>query len=118
MGPMLFAVGRGAEIIFAGISMGEESEQFKTYRTDWPVCPYCGYDEPDPWEIETNETSIDCVNCGKKYAIEQIISRTFCSFKTCQPKQPHDFGEWKDLIGYEVRYCRVCSLREIRRVGA
>jgi len=45
-------------------------------------CPYCGYIDPDSWEVygdmDDGGTKIDeCLSCGKKYEITMNISYNF-----------------------------------------
>lgn len=94
--------------------MTQEPEDFETSFTDSPVCPYCGYEVRDVFEIGSEVTDIYCGRCNKKYSIEQETSRIFTSFKTCQPGEAHPFGEWREVLGLEVRRCTICRFREAR----
>lgn len=82
--------------------------------TDNPVCPYCGYEEHESWEISDKETQYSCDECGKIYRIEQEFSRTFSSSKTCQPNDEHTWGKWRDYIKGESEYrtCTLCGKHE------
>jgi DNA-directed RNA polymerase subunit RPC12/RpoP len=91
------------------------TEEINTSFTEDPVCPYCGHEETDSHEISQDETVVYCSKCGKKYAIDQEFSRTFCSYETCQPDEPHQFGEWRPYGAHEIRTCKVCSTRQVRK---
>ena len=82
-----------------------------------PVCPYCGYVERDSWEISSDAVRMRCSSCDKHYGIEQEHSRTFSSWKTCQPNQPHSFGPW-DPYGSkkQIRRCSVCGVCDLRSI--
>ena len=99
--------------------MSEEIEEFDTSFKEQPVCPYCGYQE----SVEaTSDIGSDvdreyCSRCDKIYAIEQEHTRTFCSYKTCQPGDEHLFNEWQHYLGERwTRYCKICSSRQWKKV--
>lgn len=50
------------------------------------ICPYCGYEDLDSWEMtsETEEEEtikIECTNCEKKFDLIYHIVLTYSSFK-------------------------------------
>lgn len=34
------------------------------------VCPYCGYADPDAWEVPDGSGTHECPVCGREYAYE------------------------------------------------
>jgi len=31
------------------------------------VCPYCGYEEPDSWELQPDQGTTECGRCEKEF---------------------------------------------------
>lgn len=55
---------------------------FDTERTTHPVCPHCGYEESDAWEIDfgaglEGEATISCGNCEREYHAERIVDVSY-----------------------------------------
>lgn len=48
----------------------------ETVMTWDPVCPYCGYEDPDGWELREPAGEAECLNCGREYSytIEHIYT--------------------------------------------
>lgn len=73
--------------------MGEGTEggwrvSFDTERTTHPVCPHCGHEERDAFEIDfgpglEGEATIACGNCEREYQAERIVDVTY----TTTPKE-------------------------------
>ena len=98
--------------------MSDEVEEFDTSYTEELVCPYCGYEHSDSWEIGDSENSSTCNNCDKNFKFDQQISRTFSTYPTCQPGDEHKFNEWQHYLGKRwTRYCTICSAREWKEVS-
>ncbi len=56
--------------------------------TDESVCPYCGYEETDSWEISfhaNNTAETDCGQCGKTYKVTRDFSVSYSSQKLPEP---------------------------------
>lgn len=93
------------------------SEEIDCSNTSELVCPYCGYEHQDSWEIGSGEDSFTCNECNKDFKFEQETTRTFSSYKSCQPGDAHKFTEWKHYLDDRwTRYCTSCSLREWKSV--
>lgn len=96
--------------------MSEETEIDCKY-TDNCVCPYCGHEDKDSWEIRENSKEGYCDSCDKKFSIEQEFSRTFCTSKTCQTNDDCQFREWqiyiKDVSSF--RSCKICGRHEYKQ---
>ena len=94
--------------------MREEPEDFDTSWQEEPVCPYCGYQESAESTSEISEQADTeyCTRCEKKYKIEQEFSRTFSTYKTCQPDEACTFGPWQKYETDSYRECKLCNKRE------
>jgi len=58
------------------------NQRVETRCTDAPVCPYCGYKEANPWEIEfgegiEGEITFPCGECGVEYHVERMALITY-----------------------------------------
>lgn len=96
--------------------MSEEVEDFDTLSMTDLMCPYCGHVETDSWETPDNCTEGSCDSCGKDYKIEQEFSRTFSTYKTCQPGDEHTWAAWCTYLGKEdYRTCKLCGEREWKK---
>lgn len=109
--------------------------------TDHIVCPYCGHEDIDSWEIQPSEEDlglIECCACGKHFYAQRIITIEYSTEKakygTCKHCGGSDvpiedyhscIGEYKDLCpkcGYkekrklEIEYCEKLS-RKTRMEG-
>lgn len=54
-----------------------------------PLCPYCGYEARDAWEIDfgpttEGEAEIDCTECGESYLCHRVVD---VSYTTKKPKE-------------------------------
>lgn len=57
-----------------------------TEYTQNVICPYCGYEDRDSWEIDfgeslEGETEIFCGNCGKEFTASRTATIYYHSFK-------------------------------------
>ena len=55
-----------------------------TENTDFIVCPHCGYEDRDSWDVDFNNnetTYIECGDCGKEMFVERCVSVTYSSYK-------------------------------------
>jgi hypothetical protein len=63
------------------------NEEFDTDCTDEPVCPWCGEEQSDAWELFSASSSdceeTECDTCGKDILITQQVS---VSYSTRKPK--------------------------------
>ena len=93
--------------------MKDKPEDYECRNQSELVCPYCGYEHHDSWEIGDDQDSSECNECGKKFGFEQEVTRTFSTYETCQPGDEHKFNEWEQYLGERwTRYCKICSARE------
>lgn len=61
-------------------------EAIETELTDEPVCPWCGNEDADWWELgdkiqDGNTVEVECDECGEPYDLEVVISYSFTSTK-------------------------------------
>lgn len=54
----------------------EKTEIDHTY-TEEVVCPYCGYQHFDSWEMTTGD--MDCESCDKEFHMERNVKTTYCT---------------------------------------
>ena len=53
-----------------------ENEQFETEEL---VCPWCGYSDPDSWELADSDGNYECSSCGEIFEYERNIEVTYTS---------------------------------------
>ena len=54
------------------------------------VCPYCGYEHSDSWELSEDCSEIDCGDCGKSFSYSRIVNVEYTTEKIkCNEK--HDY---------------------------
>jgi DNA-directed RNA polymerase subunit RPC12/RpoP len=46
------------------------------------VCPYCGFEHQDSWEIRDDSGSMNCDDCGKEFEFERTVDITFSTSKS------------------------------------
>lgn len=49
------------------------------WGTDEIVCPWCGYEQLDSWEMPDSDDECECNECGKLFAYERDIQVTYSS---------------------------------------
>ena len=76
------------------------------------VCPYCGHEHTDSWELADTQDRYDCESCSKRFSYTSEITRTFTSKAVpCLNGAPHDF---KKMVGLDPLYpdakrCKWCG---------
>ncbi len=63
------------------------SKEIDTEYTDEVVCPYCGAEQGESWELADNNDDYDCNECGKVFGYERDIEVTYRSWKKEQPDE-------------------------------
>jgi len=49
-------------------------ETFETETTEFPVCPFCGYEHTGAWDWEDdNVYTADCEECDKTFEYDKIV---------------------------------------------
>ena len=61
--------------------------------TDKPICPICGYEERDAWDINfgpgvEGDIEHDCGACGETYLLSRHASITYSSKKIDKEAKP------------------------------
>lgn len=42
--------------------------------TDEVVCPYCGKEQGDSWELSSDDGDLDCYHCGRRFMYTRTVS--------------------------------------------
>lgn len=61
------------------------ADGFNHEYTSEIVCPYCGYEHSDSWEMSEGEH--DCIECGTVFDLERIVT---VDYSTTIKETPHD----------------------------
>ena len=67
------------------------TEPIDTEATNNPVCPHCGREELDAWELDFQGDDMiehECGRCGELYMIRRSVS--VCYFTTKKKEASHD----------------------------
>lgn len=109
--------------------------KFKHHMTNNIVCPYCGYENINSWEVESGEQGslglIECGNCGKEFYATRDVEVTYtthqakygtctgCGAKNVVIEDYHSsIGKYHDLCtkcGYEQE--KLFRAAEIERIN-
>jgi len=65
------------------------SDSIDHVATSAPVCPYCGYEMRDAWELDYGPVEVECEHCEKPYEV------TFEYIPTYSTKAIHTNNEEK-----------------------
>lgn len=86
--------------------------------TDNLICPYCGYEDQDSWELSESSDNYTCGDCSKNFTYNSSVSRTFTSQKAdCLNGAEHNWRDWHNVLPeLKQRSCRTCNKREILKV--
>ena len=50
------------------------------YLKDEITCPWCGYENPDSWEFESEyDDAYECPSCGELFILERDVNITYTS---------------------------------------
>ena len=71
------------------IAKRQESEIDHEY-TDEVVCPHCGYEFSDSWEMSESDDAVDCPDCNEVFSMERRIEVTYVTMKPRIKDTPHD----------------------------
>ncbi len=58
-----------------------QAKGFEHEYTGEVVCPHCGYEEVDSWEMHDHDDDRECPDCKQKYQYERIITCEYSSSK-------------------------------------
>ena len=53
-----------------------------TQYTSEIICPYCGYEFSDSWELAADDGELDCLDCENEFFYERIVTIDYCTSKT------------------------------------
>ncbi len=58
----------------------------ETRNTTFPVCPYCGHENKDAWEIDfgpglDGKADSSCGMCGKDYEVYRDVIVTYTTYQ-------------------------------------
>ena len=57
--------------------------------TDEIVCPYCGHEFGDSWEIDADSGEEECYECGKKFEFYRHIEVSYCTYEITDNENEH-----------------------------
>ena len=63
---------------------GMGKSEFDTKFTRSLVCPYCGHECKDSWELSGDSGEHECGKCERSYWWERRVDVTYC----CKPLEP------------------------------
>jgi predicted RNA-binding Zn-ribbon protein involved in translation (DUF1610 family) len=68
-----------------------------TELTDKPICPHCGFEEPDAWEMDfgfgvEGEGEFECGKCGKPYICTKSVVISYTT-KAANATRADSFGD-------------------------
>lgn len=100
-------------------------EQIDHEYTREIVCPYCGYEERDSWEVSPDEKYlglVECENCGKEFYAERMIQVTYSTerakYGTCEhcKKENVVLEDYRGSLGKYENLCAYCGENEKARL--
>lgn len=56
-------------------------EELDHKHTQEVVCPWCGYEHGDSWEIGFDDGEDECCECGKQFHYVRDINVTYSTYK-------------------------------------
>ncbi len=68
------------------------TDEFDTQGTDEMVCPHCGFEHRDSWELdpESEGGTYECTECGESFKWARNFEVTYYTFR---PRPTPDAGE-------------------------
>lgn len=79
------------------------------------VCPHCGYESGDSWEMDDNDGSMDCGECEKDFNYTRIIAINYSTSKISCDDRSHAYGldshflHSDEHIWYRIEICDKCD---------
>jgi len=82
----------------AGFSGAHGSATYDTEHRDNIVCPHCGYEDRDSWEVDfgpglEGETEHECADCGLTMKAERCCTVTYTTAKSPNDKLSESGGD-------------------------
>jgi hypothetical protein len=59
----------------------KEPDESDCYGTANAVCPWCGYEDEDSFELRGDSGDTDCPDCGKSFHYEREMVVTYTTSK-------------------------------------
>lgn len=59
------------------------------------VCPWCGYEDRDSWEVDDSDEDMECGRCEKHFSMERDVSVTYSTYRfaeECQHENGYKIG--------------------------
>lgn len=77
------------------------------------VCPYCGAEDSDSWELSESDSNHQCGSCEKFFTYETDTTRTFIAARAdCLNGGEHTWGKPLDFESYFYKRCQSCDKSE------
>lgn len=68
-------------------------------KMSYIVCPWCGYQDPDSWEFNSEyDDEYECVNCGKIFEVSQDVEIFYNS-----KKRKCDYEDQDSIKNFPIR---------------
>ena len=89
------------------------------------VCPYCGHEDKDSFEVEPDNEDLgllECDDCGKHFYATRSITIDYCTEKatygTCKHcgKENVPVEDYHSSCGSYEGLCTACGYKETRRL--
>ncbi len=93
--------------------------------TDNVVCPYCGYEDEDSWELDDDSGETECGSCDKKFEYSRNRSVDYCTSKIQCEEGKHEYVFDSEHVHYsdfsdkikkeedwefiEIQKCSICD---------
>lgn len=61
--------------------MNDYEKRLDTDHTHEPICPHCGHEVADAWELPDETESVKCEECEKEFSVFRFTEVTYCTFK-------------------------------------
>lgn len=62
----------------------ENDFQNDTHNDENAVCPWCGHEHSDCWEWSDSDDECECAECGKFFAYDTDVVRTFSACRVAE----------------------------------
>jgi transcription elongation factor Elf1 len=56
-----------------------------------PICPYCGHEQSDFWEMTGEDGDCDCGNCSRRFTWSRYIDVTYSTEPIIGPHKLDDY---------------------------
>jgi hypothetical protein len=73
-------------------------DEWDCQGADNPVCPYCGEEESDFWEVIADSGDHHCSSCNRPFFFEREVSVTYSTSPKMGPHQLDAFWQKQELL--------------------